>query len=464
MDNLLLQKGLTAPKINDMASSLTAEKIKENKDTILYCNTFDNAEKYNYEENILEPGWFCSTLGNEGFFKLDPEVGMTADTVVKPVVEIENNSSLSLLAPSRTADKYRFGFGDIQKSSTVTWYVKTSDDYATTGDGFFYKLFTKDGTLIGGFESNPSDEAAGQYLHMNTADADRGADWSGSTAEETSAKLELSEWNRIDLAVDLENNTISGYVNYQLVETLAIPGSIASIDYLEIGSYTDGYKDNKRIYVDNLMLRREALEPSRQDVAANQTAAVIDASKNVVAFFTFNSDTEIVTDTTGIVLEQEGVYNYSDEAGCSTDDTVGLVPQTEWVDFRGVEDTTEAGGDTFSVRLVATTLDYMKIGKAGFEVRINGGKKNELLCDDVYDKLLGSSQGVDVDYSALGDFGAGYIFGITLNNLKFDETYTIEITPFTYKYKGAKMAGETYTFAYTNGVFSEVIPETDTAE
>ncbi|MGM9682086.1 MAG: hypothetical protein ACI3XQ_00655 [Eubacteriales bacterium] len=124
--------------------------------------------------------------------------------------------------------------------------------------------------------------------------------------------------------------------------------------------------------------------------------------------------------------------------------------QTQDILFRGMQCTTpdEAMG-TFSIRLLST-INSLDFNTVGYEITVKtetqGTWRTTVSGQQVFEKVLGTENGVSLDYEA-GYFNARYICALTVQNLPSAEDITITFTPFAGTSKDTE-----YTAVYDNGV------------
>lgn len=253
--------------------------------------------------------------------------------------------------------------------------------------------------------------------------------------------MNAGQWNRIDMLIDFENGTMTAYLNYTINLGTA---TLENADKGYIGLYFPFITNTARYgYVDNVMVRNGLNMPQIGDVASNLDQATVTATEGIIYHDTF--------DTITASLAPNGVYN-PDAARWAHNTNDGVAPQNKAGMFRGTQ-YSAVDGNAYNVRFVGT-LDSLNYDSAGFDITI-GDKTVEYKVKNVYDSVTGGN-GIAETYSALGTYGAGYIYAVTVTGLSTAETYTFTVKPFTYVEGVKTETGESFTMTYsydaTNGV------------
>jgi hypothetical protein len=221
IDNLLVTKGANTPTATDLASNVTPGKLAAAKANVLFFDPFDDADIGNSASKAV---YNAAQNHNYGAYVFKNEIVKTQG--IAPVYEeISDTSSLFMQGvPTSTASAYYINFGEISQNATFTFYFMPS---ATCFDakGGAYQFWLQSGdTTVGGFASDYDTAPYGSKLWMRTKD---GPCWGsnpwGAAYEQP---LVLEKWNRLDLLLDFDNDTITGYLNYALVGSAEIDSGI----------------------------------------------------------------------------------------------------------------------------------------------------------------------------------------------------------------------------------------------
>lgn len=373
-------------------------------------------------------------------------VDLSADTF-----SYADNTSLKMEAPLHANHPVYLPFGQqISENSTVTVYMMLDSSTVSAQNSFPLYLVsqyysaettataTKDNSLLTGI---------GWEMWGTTG---RTINTSLDASDKSSGKkLVDGQFNRIDMAIDFENKQMTAYLNYELVGTVDFVNS--ELTYYS-GLYIPYIRTLvKYAYFDNLMVTKGCNVPEKGDVASNLSPADVAEQKASIIYFDTFDDASKITSAVGntahsIVCKRQNFQGYLNEISA----TVGLQAQEGGAQFRGVQKS-EATDGKYNIRLVGTT-DSLNYKKVGFRIALEGGKTKDDWAEYVYDAIIGSN-GIDetVTYSALGTYGAGYIYASIINGLSATESYTFTVTPLTVDGEGNLTEHAPYTVSCVNG-------------
>ena len=123
--------------------------------------------------------------------------------------------------------------------------------------------------------------------------------------------------------------------------------------------------------------------------------------------------------------------------------------------FAGVQKSNTTAG---KVRLVATLNDSLRYSAVGFEVALVGGSSIDKECNFVYEKLLSTdAQGFAAEVTA-AQFGAKYLYALSIENVPTEGTVTITVTPYAKALDGATVySGASYNLVFVDGALVSVV-------
>lgn len=368
-----------------------------------------------------------------------------------PNVMWNDRSALKLEAPLHKEHPVYIPFGkSIIQNSTVTLYVKLDRETVSIKNSFplylvanYYdaKTATTNGNTYGtsvltgiGFEHYHSFGTAVDLTLSNTFSAD-------------AKTLTVDQWNRIDMLVDTESKKMTAYLNYEKLGTVDFANDLGGYKGLYVPYVTTALK---YCYVDNLMVRSGCTAPSKGDIACSpDEQTLIENKADVLYFDSFDASASrqitasVTVNTAGaIVCKRQGYDGYENKIVT----TEGLVSQSD-AEYRGVQ-LSDGENGTYNARFVGT-VDSLEHSKLGFEFSINGGAKKEQYCAYVYDTVL-ATRGATVKYEALGEFGASYIYCLTVTGMKPNVEYEFTVNAFVYDGE-QKKSGSGYELTIENG-------------
>ena len=387
-----------------------------------------------------------------------------------PEVTWSDSSCLRLMAPLHGNHPVNLPLGTtISEDCTVTWYVKPEKTSVNQTVNFYLTAAYKDGQVdangeednyltgisftpdTNGLSAIPYPERfswnfngiGGQFLEANKSYYEYETD-----VTQADASMIAEQWNRIDLAVDMTNRKTEVYLNYRKIgygnffsETLTGFSAIY-VPYVASGNY--------HCDIDNLLIRKGCQAPQKGDIGSNLNEEVLISEKNQILYFdafdlgdrTIGASVAVLT-AGAVICKRQGYDGYANEI-ITTD---GIAKQNGAM-FRGVQVSNDPG-TVFNARFVAT-LDSLDYESAGFDISVDGKTATEVFCHTVYDSILGSdTTGITLTYSALGSFGANYIYCLTVKDIAAGQSFVV--TPFTYR-DGVKISGVGYQVTFENGV------------
>lgn len=358
-----------------------------------------------------------------------------------------NDTCLKIHTDAYTQGHVRtvFNTGVITEDSTVSFYFKWDKETAAVQRSFSFCLVN---TIAGANDQTAyAGEGNTKIVAQIASGAYTGSNIDGATYYGTNLKVGDSGyahvapdvWHRIDMVVDFTNGTMTGYIDYNKIGSVALANADNGYTGLLIPN-NGSSKPNKIGYIDNLMISKGTAAPVRGDLASNSSVTALKASANNILYFD-NFDTK----TAAAAL---GVGYYWNPIGV---DIVsgGIIPQNGGAQFRGVHQSAVDG--TYNIRFLGT-IDSLNYETVGFKIALDGGKTKTDCAEYVYDSVIGAN-GVEetVTYSALGTYGAGYIYASTITGLSATGTYTFTVTPFTVDAEGTPTEYASYTVSCVNG-------------
>ena len=333
----------------------------------------------------------------------------------------------------------------INENSTLTFWIKPNNWSAGQGGTAFHLISGSNFTQSAG--SNKGTFGTPNVLATLNTNIYGGLGlwlgFGGPGAPQNTYSLKDNEWNRVDMAVDFETKQLTAYVNYRLIGSTAFAG--------DFDSFTGLYMPNmnskpKSAYMDNLMVRSGCNVPSKNDVAANPAAVAV-GQNDVIMYQSFDASTWSYDGSVvgGVCCNETG-----DMLLKNTD---GIVSQAQGAVNRGYQQSIADGGK-YNTRFVATLDDYTKYDEIGFKLTVNG-KETYVPCNKVYDSVTGGFS-ITETYSALGTYGAGYIYCLTVKDMVEGTSYAIEVAPYTVaKGETQKTVGASYTVTLTAGATAQ---------
>lgn len=390
-------------------------------------------------------------------------VTVGAYTPIASLGSVSDKSCVKLTTGTAANHSTTIHFGStITQDSTVTFYFKPEASTWSAQNGFPIILINADwahtlaaDALAAAKLATISCDIGPYYVDDVTGKASCGQglfvkDNSGYAYNVASAYDEIKkpvkymnygEWNRIDMVVDFTNSTMTGYLNYESIGSMSLENAASGYK----GIYIPYIKTaTKTAYMDNLMVRSGCAVPSRGDVASNISLDTIKLATNIIHF---NSFEDVPVSNHG----EGGFWNNNTACyGLYTEDGIAL--QNGAVN-RGYQQSIADGGK-YNTRFVATLDDYTKYDEIGFKLTVNG-KESYVPCGAVYDSVTGGFS-ITETYSALGSFGAGYIYCLTVTGMEEGTSYAVEVAPYTVA-KGAtkKTVGDSYTVTLTAGAAAQ---------
>ncbi len=386
-----------------------------------------------------------------------------------PEVTWSDSSCLRLMAPLHANHPVNLPLGTtISEDCTVTWYVKPEKTSVNQTVNFYLTAAYKDGQVdangeednyLTGISFTPDTNGlsaipycerfswkfngiGGQFLEANKSYYEYETD-----VTQADASMIAEQWNRIDLAVDMTNRKTEVYLNYRKIgygnffsETLTGFSAIY-VPYVASGNY--------HCDIDNLLIRKGCQAPQKGDIGSNLNEEVLISEKNQILYFdafdlgdrTIGASVAVLT-AGAVICKRQGYQGYMNEI-ITTD---GIAKQNGAM-FRGVQVSNDP--TVFNARFVAT-LDSLDYESAGFDISVDGKTATEVFCHTVYDSILGSdTTGITLTYSALGSFGANYIYCLTVKDIAAGQSFVV--TPFTYR-DGVKISGVGYQVTFEKGV------------
>lgn len=393
-----------------------------------------------------------------------------------PEVTWSDSSCLRLMAPVHANNPINLPLGTtISENCTVTWYLKPDVSDVLQTFNFYLSSTYLDGNIndtdaanswltgisfgreTGGLKAIPYcnkfffnlQGLGGPYCgYGNTLD-EPNLYWYESGVTHADVSMTAGEWNRIDLSVDMENRVTDVYLNYKKIGSgKFFSGELAEFNALYIPYPSIG--NVRYCNMDNLLIRKGCHAPAKGDLGSNLGAQSVQAEKDQILYFdafdlnnrTIGKDVN-VSDAGAVICSRQGEDGYANEI-ITTD---GIAKQNG-VMFRGVQVSNDPG-TVFNARFVAT-LDSLDYESAGFDISVDGKTATEVFCHTVYDSILGSdTTGITLTYSALGSFGANYIYCLTVKDIAAGQSFVV--TPFTYR-DGVKISGVGYQVTFEKGV------------
>lgn len=340
----------------------------------------------------------------------------------------------------------------IDENSTVTFWIKPNGWSAKQGGTAFQLISGSNFTQSAGSNTG-SFGTANVLATLNTNIYGGLGLWlgfGGPGAPTNKYSLSDNEWNRVDMTVDFETKQLTAYVNYTLIGSTAFSGEFDNFTGLYMPNMNSQFKS---AYMDNLMVRSGCNVPVKGDVASNPTN-VVAGQNNVIMYQGFESATWTYD---GSVVGGVCCNNTGDMLLKNTD---GIVSQAQGAVNRGyqqsvaVADATDSNKMKYNTRFVATLDDYTKYDEIGFKLTVNG-KESYVPCGAVYDSVTGGFA-ITETYSALGSFGAGYIYCLTVTGMEEGTSYAVEVAPYTVaKGQTDKVVGASYTVTLTAGASAQ---------
>ena len=333
----------------------------------------------------------------------------------------------------------------IDENSTVTFWIKPNNWSAKQGGTAFHLISGSNFTQSAGSNTG-SFGTANVLATLNTNIYGGLGLWlgfGGPGAPQNTYSLKDNEWNRVDMAVDFETKQLTAYVNYTLIGSTAFIGDFDNFTGLYMPNMN---KQFKSAYMDNLMVRSGCNVPAKGDIASNPTNVTV-GQNNVIMYQGFDSSTWSYD---GSVAGGVCCNNAGDMLLKNTD---GIVSQAQGAVNRGYQQSIADGGK-YNTRFVATLDDYTKYDEIGFKLTVND-KETYVPCNKVYDSVTGGFS-ITETYSALGTYGAGYIYCLTVTGMEEGTSYAIEVAPYTVaKGETQKTVAASYTVTLTAGATAQ---------
>lgn len=366
-----------------------------------------------------------------------------------------DRSALKVETPLHGNHPINISFGkNITENSTVTLYVKPDRETVSERNSFplylvanYYDASTSENTT---YSNSVLTGISFEHYHSYGMAVDLNL---GQPSFSADAKaLVPDQWNRIDMLVDNESNKMTAYLNYEKIGTADFANDLSGYKALYIPYLTSTVK---YCYVDDLMVRSGCVAPAKGDIACSPDEQTLLANKADVLYFdSFDASASrlITNDVKNISKEgavtckrqgyEQGGHTYSNEIVT----TEGLVSQSN-AEYRGVQ-LSEGEQGTYNARFVGT-VDSLEHDTLGFEFSVNGGTKKQKYCEYVYDAIL-ATRGATVTYEALGEFGASYVYCLTVTGMKLDVEYDFTVSAFVYD-DGQKKTSAEYELTVVNG-------------
>ena len=335
----------------------------------------------------------------------------------------------------------------ISGQSTVTIWMRPQDGWEQYYNSLSFVL--ADGNFSGKGETTAGSRVAGLQNKTQgngrTFNVLNGDGTSGST----SLNLVLGAWNRLDMVVDFDKGELTGYLNYQSLGTATIAEGRTSYRTI-IMPIASGTNNQKYAYLDNLMVRTGCHAPVKGDVASNVSVETLVANKTNILYFDSFDNSEIIAVGSLAYQQAKGKIASGYQSYITKDETIGLSAQDAGAQFRGVQHSAVDG--TYNIRLLGT-IDSLNYKKVGFKIAVKGYEAVNDYAVNVYDSVIGANGIAETEtYSALGTYGAGYIYASTINGLSATGTYEITVTPITVDAEGVPTEHTPYVVNCVSGV------------
>lgn len=270
-----------------------------------------------------------------------------------------------------------------------------------------------------------------------------------------SVYMNVGEWNRVDMVIDftMENDVttakVTGYINYKLVGEVNATNAESGYSMLCFPFIRNA---NKNAYLDNIVVRSGLNAPAKGDIASNMNLTALKADASVIHFNSF--DTAAASFAAGI---EGNFWNGASLMSIYNEDGIGLqngAMNRGYQQSVAVADTQDANKKIYNTRFVATLDDYTQYDEIGFKLTVNG-KETYVPCNKVYDSVTGGFS-ITETYSALGTYGAGYIYCLTVTGMEEGTSYAIEVAPYTVaKGETQKTVAASYTVTLTAGATAQ---------
>lgn len=367
-------------------------------------------------------------------------------------VSWSDSSCLKLRAPGYKDHPIYMSFGkEISTNSTVTFYYMPDSANAGVANYFNFSLVKGYYDVTNGGQSDNLLTGIGWDIYsggtaMNVNQYDNGSsDWQNSKY-----RALTDTWSRIDMLVDFDNKTMTAYLNYEIVGTAAFKNDLDCYSAILLP-----FRLNTAFYcrIDNLMITDGCNVPARGDIASNLSAEALKSNRTSVLYFDTFDDASVISNNKSVIgtagtvyCARQGYQGYLLEI--DTDN--GMAMQRSGSMFRGCQESAAVDGK-FNVRLVST-IDSLDYAKVGYRISVNGKAAVDIDCKCVYNKLLGSDDnGIAIEYTALGSFGANYIYALTVKGISETGTISLGVVPYAVDAQGKTILGTAYTVTYTDG-------------
>lgn len=372
-------------------------------------------------------------------------IDVTSDTV-----EWKDKSCLQINTLNNNAGnaghKTVFSLGNVKEDSTITFWVKYDKATASVTQSFPFQLVNTYTASSGlGYSNTEIIAKIDSGLYTGSVFEGDSTTYYGlnlSVNGGATANALPDVWHRIDMAVSFTDGEMTAYLDYSKIGSMALAN--ADNGYAALCIPNNGTaKPTKTMYMDNLMITKGTAAPAKGDIASNMNVDTLKANKdNIIFFDNFDTETRKATSEVG--------YYWNPAGGLSICTTDG-VAQQDCAQFRGVQQSNVGDDGTYNIRFVGT-VDSLNYKKIGFKIALEGEDTIEDWAQYVYDSIIGSN-GIEetVTYSALGTFGAGYIYASIIRGLSATESYTFTVTPMTVDNDNVVTEHAPYTVSCVNG-------------